>query len=72
MHSQLQLLETQVAVGLELAGSHALLQSLAPAAVSPHVSHVNPALVQSEHASQKPPLPKSKLQKASPVKDDFR
>ena len=47
-------------------GRHALLQSLAPAAGSPHVPHVDMALVQSEHASQKPLSPKSKLQKASP------
>ena len=51
-------------------GRHALLQSLAPAAGSPHVSHVDPALVQSEHASHwgipLPLSPKSKLQKASP------
>ena len=51
--------------GLGLACTHALLQSLAPAAGSPHVSHVDPALVQSEHALQESLLPSSKLQKAS-------
>ena len=51
--------------GGEEGATHALLQSLAPAAGKPHVSHVNPALVQSEHALQESLLPSSKLQKAS-------